>query len=434
MANRITLILLNLSQKINEYIEAGYARFHSPAHAGGLNLRDLSEVEGLDNLQEPQEILEETQVRIAKLFSAKKSLMLVGGASIGMQAAILALKKYLSKNSPNKPVLVARNIHQSTLAGLILADIEIDWLELEWHQELGVFTRFNLDYDSINKNYAAIILTNPSYEGFYSEVDSQRLKIPLIVDEAHGAHYQFSNQLPEPALSYGADLVVQSWHKTLGSLTQTGVLHLNQNSKINPELVQESLKLIQTTSPSYLLLESISKVTEEFTKSGQTIIEDSITKAGHVNKNIFNNDDPLRFLFTAGNLSGGELYDYFSARKISCEEILANAVLFFINPGNSNEDIDKLSQAINSLDLNQKEKNKIIKPVFYKQELKLREAFFAKSIEMPTEEAFNHIAAEIYAPCPPGIPLIIPGQRLSQENLEILKQNKKARIKVIASK
>lgn len=425
-----------LTSKIDQYIEAGYSRFHSPAHAGKLNLRDLSEVEGLDDLHYPSEVIADTQNFIAELFGAAYSYMLVGGASVGLQAACLALKKYLVAIGVDKPVLVARNIHKSVLSGLILADLNIEWLEPEWSEELGVYTRVDsssLRFDEqVNDKYSAIILTNPSYEGFYSQIDTSAVTIPLIIDEAHGAHYHFSDALPKPALEYGADIVVQSWHKCLGSLTQTGILHLSKNSKINPEYVQDALRLLQTTSPSYLLLESIARTAEELSKKGREIISKTLDLACNVNDNAFANDDPLRFLLAVENYSGDELEAKLLLNKISCEETLRNAVLFFINRGNDFSDIQKLKITIEQIRKSQgKSSHQLItKPICGEQVMRLREAFLAKSESVNIADAVGQISAEIYAPCPPGIPLLVPGQKITESVLDFI-HGKKSTINVI---
>lgn len=384
----------NLSKKIDEYLENKYSQFHSPAHCGYLNKRDLSEVEGLDDLQYPEEVLKDAQEAVAKLFGAKESFFLVNGASLGMQAACIALKLYLEEKKDSRPVLVARNVHKSVISGIILAGLEVEWFAPEWNEELGVYTKIKLEEELLEK-YSALIITNPSYEGFYSSIETDTV---LIVDEAHGAHYHFSEALPKPALEYGADLVVQSWHKTLGSLTQTGVLHQGKDSRIPAKYLRSAINLLQSTSPSYLLLESLTKVSDKYSLQGKEIIEKNISRSNSLNKFRIQNDDPTRYIIQVPGYSGEELDEYLLENKISVEEVLETSVLAFINPGNSDEDIERLRLALENIPTKNSELQKIAAPSFKEQKLNPREAFF-KEQDIETE-----------APCPPGIAKKVPGQ------------------------
>ena len=150
-----------LSKNIDAYLNENYAQFHSPAHCGLLNTRDLSEVEGLDDLQEPSGVLKDYQEQCAELFGAQSSFFLINWASVGLQAACLALKIFLEETKNTKPVLVARNIHKSVLSGIILAGLTIEWLEPNWNQELGIYTRVSLP-EKLEASYSALIITNPS--------------------------------------------------------------------------------------------------------------------------------------------------------------------------------------------------------------------------------------------------------------------------------
>ncbi len=386
-----------LSRKINEHLEKNFIAFHSPAHAGQLNPRDLTELDGLDDLQYPETVLKESQAFVANLFGAKASFFLINGASVGMQAACIALKIHLNFKNDKRPVLVARNVHKSVIAGIILAGLDIEWLEPEWCEDLGIYTVIR--QLNIEKNYSALIITNPTYEGFYSEIPE--LDIPLIVDEAHGAHYHFSNQLPEPALGYGADIVVQSWHKTLGSLTQTGVLHVASNSKIPETLVQDVLRLLQTTSPSYLLMESITKTAELYAERGTEIVERTIELSKSVELvSRVQNDDPYRLLIQG---PGYKIEELLKENNILIEAAGANYALMFINPGNTFGDLRKLEASGSKLEalISEYHLKLIKKPISFEPQ--------ASSLKLSLREAFFKGDTEIYAPCPPGIALRLPG-------------------------
>ena len=377
---------MTLSKNIDNYLAQDFTQLHSPAHCGYLNPRDLSEVDGLDDLQEPNGVLKEAQETTAQFFGAKESFFLVNGASIGMQASMIALKLYLNSINDTRPILVARNIHKSTFNGIILADLEMQWLEPDWDENLGLYTKVTVPENL--ENFSALVVTNPSYEGFYSQIPN--LSIPVIVDEAHGAHYHFSDDLPKPALNYGADIAVQSWHKTLGSLTQTGVLHVNNNSKIPVEFTKAALKLLQTTSPSYILLESICKVLDKYQKQGQEIIKNTLARASSITKYRVTSNDPCRCLIQVPGFSGEELDEYLSQNKIAIEQIHQASVLAFINPGNKLEDIERLNQVLAKLEP-RGDLKKITKPKIFQKNFRPHTSFFEK------------LEINITAPCPPGI-------------------------------
>jgi arginine/lysine/ornithine decarboxylase len=390
-----TLSKNQLSKNIDAYLEKDFAKFHSPAHCGFLNIRDLSEIEGLDDLQNPRGVLKDYQNLTAAIFGAQSSFFLVNGASIGLQAACLSLKLFLEERNDQRPVLVARNIHKSVLSGIILAGLEISWLEPDWNTELGIYTRVQVQKE-IENNYSALIITNPSYEGFYSEIP--KLGIPVIVDEAHGAHFKFSDNLPKPALEYGADIAVQSWHKTLGSLTQTGVLHQNKNSKIKREYIEASIKLLQTTSPSYILLESLCKLVEKYKEEGPKITQETINRSQQIKKYRVKNDDPYRCLLQVPGLSGQELDDYLFENRISIEQVHQASALAFINPGNTQADLDRLNQILSKIKSKNIPKKKFSKPLINKNSFKPRMNFFKEQ------------KTQIEAPCPPGIIKNYPGE------------------------
>ena len=378
--------MINLSEKIDEQLKKDFTSFHSPAHVGKLNPRDLTELDGLDDLQNPQEVLKYSQEQVARIFGAAQSYFLVGAATLGMQAACMALKIYLNKNKITQPVLVARNVHKSVVAGIIISGLKVEWFEPEWNHELGTYINFETSTEAkyqVEQNYSALIVTNPTYEGFYSQLT--KFNIPVIVDEAHGAHYHFSEHLPKPGLEYGADIVVQSWHKTLGSLTQTGVVHSGRYSKIPHRYLENAVKLLQTTSPSYLLLESICKIAQLFEKKGKEIIANTIGLAAMIPREYLHaNHDPTRLI-----ILGEKLEDKLYELGINIEHANNNFGLAVVNPGNSIKDLHVLKEALQEIKPSKNFVN-IPKPSFPLDGHDLREAFFNSD-------------GDLDAPCPPGI-------------------------------
>ncbi len=416
-----------LSPAIDKYLKRNLARFHSPAHNGSADLRDLSELSGLDDLQYPSGVIAETQEMIASLFGAAQSFMLVNGASVGIMAALLALRM---QSHDDKPLLVARNVHKSVIAGIILAGFDVEWFEPDWNSELGSYrycdlsnlSRIDPDGSILRsqsrvqnlERYCGMILSNPTYEGFHSNLPE--LKIPLIVDEAHGAHYNFSPALPKTALESGADISVQSWHKTLGSLTQTGILHVSHKSLINSAFVAAALRLLQTTSPSYLLMESLSSTAELYALEGETIIARALDLSSRIDFPLAANQDPLRAnIYIPDHPVRGEyLFNLFEAEGIALEKYSENSVLAFINPFANKEDISKLNKAYAKISRNlaanyhklgaeELSTQSSSKPIYPEQSIDPRTAFLLYGKDAS-------INSELLAPCPPGVATQVPGQ------------------------
>ncbi|NBV98802.1 MAG: hypothetical protein EBR67_04740 [Proteobacteria bacterium] len=338
----------DLIKNINLYSKLNRVPFHTPMHLGRTDYpNDLSELSGLDNLQYPSSTLKNTEEYLSEIFSARKSFLLTNGASIGLQAAILALKLYyLQSNLALKPLLVARNIHKSVLSGIILAGFDIEWLELNYDQNLDLYTGLKLSAaelkDFLNDRedaYAGLVLTNPSYDGFYSDLSLLKsLTLPLIVDEAHGTHYYFSDDLPQGALKTAGDIVIHSLHKTLGALTQSAVAHISTHSKIPASCYEAALRLLQTTSPSYLILKSILESVQHYAQEAKGLYLKVKAFQEKISGNYptANNDDYFRIIIQ--NARAEELEAFLEKRNIFIEKKSSKSITIFLSPYHNEKD------------------------------------------------------------------------------------------------
>ena len=231
---------IDILEKLEEYSKAGYVPMHMPGgkrnteYASTSEL-DITEIDGFDNMHNADGIIKNASDRAAKLYGADKTLMLVNGSTAGILSAICGATKRKGK------IIVARNCHVSVYNALIMAQLE------------PVYVIPEVDNDT-----EAVIITSPTYEGVVSEVREiasylHEKGIPLIVDEAHGAHFEFSEEFPESAVKAGADIVINSIHKTLPALTQTALLHISGNY-VDYDKVERFWNIYQTTSPSYILM------------------------------------------------------------------------------------------------------------------------------------------------------------------------------------
>ena len=449
-----------LFDKIANHISLGMTGFHTPGHQQGhgcseefneeirefLLKMDLTELSGLDNLKYPVGCIKEAQTLAARVFDARQTFFLVNGSTVGLQAAILAL------NRPQGKAIVSRQALISILNAFVLsggypviAPVMVDY---EWGIALGTRAEKLMPIIEKNPDAQAVILTQPSYHGVAVDF-AQMMRIttqkgiPLIADEAHGSHLYFQDMLPISAQKHKADIVVQSTHKTLGALTQASMLHVNTEKWIKP--VRRALDILQTTSPSYLLMASLDCVQSQMHKEGNALLEKTFELAQKLCASIRNlsgyrifadeldapwYSDPTKLVISATGigLTGWELAAILRQRY-SIEVELSDYffVLIVLTIGHSSEDITRLSKALEHICIDERKKAKeaLSRPAsLYEDEVRLcltpRQVFETQSEETLLAESAGRIAGEPLTVYPPGIPLVWPGQIIERQHLDYL--------------
>ncbi|MDD3012442.1 MAG: aminotransferase class I/II-fold pyridoxal phosphate-dependent enzyme [Candidatus Gastranaerophilales bacterium] len=410
---------------------------------------DFSEIDGLDNLQNPEGIILESQKWASEIYESGQSYYLVNGSSSG----ILALM--LSTAGVGEKVLIARNAHKSVINALVLSGAVPVWIDNDWLYDWDILAGMSLE--NIEKAFAenpdvkGIWLTNPTYEGIVSDITPiskfcKEKGIFLIVDEAHGALWNFSDRLSETAIKQGADASVQSLHKTAASLNQGALLHLSKNSKIDSAKLQQCLNIVNTTSPSYLILASIEGSIEYLNTSAgrkrlDCLIEESnnfrqnLSSIGEINfleaKNNFQ-VDKTKLFFGIKNVSGYALGDLL-LEKFNIEVELDNnkGILALTGIGTERNKFKKLSDAvIKSANILKKVSVKNISSPFIKPEMVYtpREAFYKRSVKSDLKDCIGKISKQTIVPYPPGIPVLIAGELIRQEHIDIIKDRDKIEI------
>lgn len=425
--------------------------FHTPAHHGGdgisalikkslgkeLFSRDLTELEGLDNLAQPSGPLLELEKAAAKLFGADHTFLSVNGATLANQAAMLAFLK------PGDKVILQRDLHRSIYNGLIFTGAEPVYLSPEIHQPTGL--PCGILPSTVEKAFLehpdakGLILSNPNYFGFVSDLKEiaaiikKRDKI-LVVDEALGTLFPFSSALPPSALLLGADLVIHSGHKGLSGLTQTGLLHL-KGEKISPEAVRQAINLLQSTSPSYPLLLSLESAILQMENEGTALIQKIKTLSNQANGLLASlpsigrvpTPDVTKLLLDLDStgISGYEAEKILSDQfEIIPETAGLNYLLFFLSFANTKEEIDHLANALKEMEHKycQKAPTRTLPPFpFFPEKLMSpREAFFSAKETIPLAQAAGRIAGAMIISYPPGVPLIVPGELISSGHISYL--------------
>ena len=274
---------MDLKQKLLQYGSEDIYPMHMPGHKRNLNMVsmgepyaiDITEIHGFDDLHDAKGALAHGMERAAKLFGSEETYYLVNGSSCGILAAITASVE------KGDAVLVARNCHKSVYHALELYHLKPRYILPSMDDAFGICgSIMPEDIASALQRHPevkAVILTSPTYEGIVSDVEAiasivHGYGIPLIVDEAHGAHFSFSDMFPKSALRLGADLVVQSLHKTLPSLTQTAVLHCNGNL-VDRTKLHHRLEIFQSSSPSYIFMTSIDQCVSLLETQGPALFQ-----------------------------------------------------------------------------------------------------------------------------------------------------------------
>jgi arginine decarboxylase len=460
---------LNQSQtpiidSLQEWVSKFHAPFYTPGHKRGIGMNptlterwgsavlgwDLPELPGLDNLHAPAGIIEQAQALAAEVFGAEQTWFLVNGSTAGVIAAIVATC------GDGDKIILPRNIHSSAIAGIIHAGAVPIFITPEYDRSLDIAhsitpasVKFALEQHPDAK---AVMLVYPTYYGACGDLAAiaeivHSYNIPLLVDEAHGAHFGFHRDLPPAALIAGADLTVQSTHKLLGSLTQSAMLHVN-SSRIDRAKVSRSLRLLQTTSPSYLLLASLDAARQQMALHGEELMSRTIelariarTKISQIDGlSVVELDIPtlgckyldrtrLTVTVTGLNLTG------FAADEILTERLGVVAELpsmrhltFIISLGNTHEDIDRLVRAFTELANDYAEDKCLELPsieppakTIAEMAVTPRQADRSGHINVLIEQSVGKISAESICPYPPGIPVLIPGEIITIEALDYLR-------------
>ncbi len=409
---------------------------------------DYSEIDGFDNLAAPLGPIKATQEIATKVYDAGRTFFLTNGSSSGILALMLA-----TLNTGDK-VLINRNCHSSVYNGLVLTGAYPLWLDVEMDTDWDIIkppTAAGVEKTILeNSNVKVLIITNPTYEGLVADIKAIsdvciRHKIILIVDEAHGALWNYSQAFPKTAIQAGADGSVQSLHKTAGALNPCALLHLSKNSHIPAYKMQETLNLINTTSPSYPALVDM-EATIGFLAStdGDKYIDRLLSDIQSLQKALFQYDnikvyyyenDITKILIQVDGMSGFALADYlFEDFNIEVELANNRSVLCITGIGTTPQKLNKLKNAVIKISQDTMYKSPAIKETapYIKPQMAFtpQMAYRSKSIKINVDQAVGCVSKSMYLTYPPGIPILIAGELIQKEHIKYLRQHHD-KIKVI---
>ncbi len=447
-----------LADAVRGYPVLGRRRFHMPGHAGrdwlGLPWlppevfqHDLTELEGMDVLSEPSGCIAEAQERAAEVFGVAHSFFLINGASVGIMAGMLSILR------PGDKVLVPRNAHRSVMSGLILSGAEPVWFLPEMLPDWGLWGAVSLEevrrQIALQPDIKALVVTSPTYEGIGSDISAlaelcQAQDVYLLVDEAHGSLRPFSKALPASACHAACDVVIHSLHKSAGSLTQTAIAHLPKDSRIAPDQLQQALNMLQSTSPSYLLLSSLDAACGFLaSSSGQERIALLLTQVANLRDTLVERLAHFR-LFQAQSPHWDPTKLYLLSPKIpaenwavsleqeegiSFESVSPYGALYHANLGLEPEDYQSFQEVFLRWDARLQQTKAVGLPEWVGARLPVmapvmvmtpRNAYFASGEKVPISKALGRISKQTVVHCPPGIPVLLHGELIEEHHLSLL--------------
>lgn len=458
---------MRLLPALNSIIEERLISFHMPGHKNGrllfnglepLLAYDITEIPGADHLHDAQDCILETENALANIYNADRTRLLVGGSTVGILSMILGTTE------PGDKILLNRNAHKSVYNAIEMNGLIPVYLFPEIDEYLGIPTNLPINnLEELAKDVKICILTYPTYEGLCYSIkevidNCHALNIPVLVDEAHGAHLFLHENGPKSSLDLGADIVVQSFHKTLPSMTQTAGLHFSKRTILTEfqlSRVDWYLKSLQSSSPSYLLMASVDNMIDVIQNVGlrrsmtlERQIEslyDTIATLKCIGTHRFNSMDVTKIVLTIKkdfykpNILDGYILSnrLRSEYGIQIEYDSKTMVLLMTSICNEASDFESLGVALMQLDssffkeMTSEYTMETANNEPYVNYLEIYHAIASKgtyrlraydAVRLPktlvkVDASIGKVSAEYVIPYPPGIPVLVPGELIQVETL-----------------
>lgn len=456
-----------LEKALDAYKDTDMYPFHMPGHKRqsfdfpNPYTIDITEIEGFDNLHHASGILAQAQKRGAELYGSRECFYLVNGSTCGILAAVSAAVK------KGQRVLVARNCHKAVYHALFLRELRAEYLypSVTAGSIQGQITPEQVEQALLSHgDIAAVIITSPTYEGIVSDIEgiaraAHARGVPLIVDEAHGAHFGFGGGFPENAVRQGADAVIMSLHKTMPAFTQTALLHLCTD-RISGEQVKKYLGIYETSSPSYVLMagmdscirlirEEGARLFLEFRKKLDSFYQHTRgLKRLHVmvrtdlpQSEAYAWDDSKIVIFTGtSGLTGKQLYEkLLQEYHLQMEMVSLDYVLGMTSVMDREEGFERLAAALKEIDEKSFSQEPCLKASLagmYGENpkgMELSEAWEMPVQSVPFSEAAGKLCGDYIYLYPPGIPMIVPGEVITESFLRNVEECRRLRLSVEGS-
>ena len=470
------ILMKTLYERLDAYSRSDAYGFHMPGHKRNPEIArrtgadlpygiDITEITGFDDLHHAEGIIKEAEEEAARLYHSEETHFLVNGSTAGILSAILGV------THRGDTILVARNCHKSVYHAIEINGLHSEYLYPGYESREQMNTEVSVEDVKValaaNEEIRAVVLVSPTYDGVVSDIEAiaaavHEKGIPLIVDEAHGAHFGFHPYFPERAVKLGADLVINSLHKTLPSLTQTAIIHIN-GEIVNREKVRRYLHMLQSSSPSYVLLASIDACIQLLKKDGGELFDQYASMLSETRKKL-KSLKCLRLIATEHydrskiliSVAGTGITSHELSRRLretyhlEMEMTAGKYILAMTSLGDAKEGLERLVNALTEIDgtLEIAHSESVGSDFVERSESMGREPGASQAQEMPAiqsgqlpkaqivceaeaaadlpgtflswQQAVGHVALEYAYLYPPGCPLTVPGERVSQEVADML--------------
>lgn len=424
-----------LYERLKAYVKQNRISFAMPGHKNGRGLKrdllslDVTELDMTENLHNPREYVKKAQSLLSQLYGSEKSYILTGGSTAGVQTMICGALK------PGDTLLAAGDCHMSVVNICAVMGINIRFFSTELDDIFAVPKRIDTVKKYLTEDIRAVIITSPTYYGLCSNVENiarecHERNIPLLVDEAHGAHFVSDKSFPETAAHF-ADAVTESAHKTLNALNGAAYLHIN-GGRIDRVRLEQSLSMLQSSSPSYPTAASADLAREEI--SGRNRWKETCKMCCRFKKQIadmgiltFQNDDITRLVlnFSKFRISGFLVSEMLCEKGIDVEAADLFNIILIVTPSNTAWDMKKLCRALKDIvsGLDRRDGHiKILPPPITEKTLFPSRAFFANRTKTDLKDAAGRVSCTAVTPYPPGVPVIHMGDIIRTEQVEYIER------------
>ena len=420
-----------------KYAESGISRLHMPGHKGKGSLceqLDLTEIKGADELYAADGIIAESEKNASELFDCK-TFYSTEGSSHTIRAMLYLTSLYAKENGRKPLILAARNAHKAFLSAVALLDIEVDWLTPKAQSSYLSLSLTGKELDNILSGYrekpTALYITSPDYLGGIADVKElatvcHKHGVLLLVDNAHGAYLHFLNESQHP-ISLGADIACDSAHKTLPVLTGGAYLHVAKNAPdIFCEQAKSALALFGTSSPSYLILQSLDAANAYLSDSYRAELEVFIPKVDALRARLQENgyllygNEKLKLTILPKSFGyrGNELAEILRSRRIECEFCDPDFLVLMLTPSLSLSDLSKLENAL--LSIEKRDSITDVPPSFFipKKNRSIREAILSPCESVAVKCSLGRTLAQASVGCPPAVPIIMSGEIVDENTIK----------------
>jgi arginine decarboxylase len=455
-----------------EHARRNPVQFHIPGHKKGRGMAaefrefigenalsiDLINISPLDDLHNPRGIIKEAQALAAEAFGARYSFFTVQGTSGAIMTMVMATCR------PGDKILVPRNVHKSVLSAMILCGAHPIFMHPEIDENIGIAHGVSLttvkNMLEWHPDVKAVLVINPTYYGISADlqgiVEAAHAKgVPVLVDEAHGVHIHFHESLPVSAMQAGADMAATSVHKLGGSLTQSSILNV-QGDLVDPNHVQSILSMLTTTSTSYLLLASLDVARKHLAIHGRELIDRAIRLATEARRQIneieglycFGDEiirdsatfayDPMKLTICVKDLGiTGYDVEMMLREEWNIEVELSDLynILCIVSFGDTEKEVQLLVDALRAIASRFRHQPdrpvvRVIIPSMPLLAMSPREAFYAETERIRLDDAVGRIFAEMVMVYPPGIPILLPGEIVTEDNIQYIREYQEAGLPV----